>query len=118
MFQLSHEELESLRFQTGTSNDQRGGRRYLPYVFTQEGVAMLSGVLHSDRAVLVNIAIMRTFVKFRQTFASDTELVKYLKQIERKLLKHDHELKSVFEAIRQLTNTSSTTQKKIKALNE
>jgi len=66
MFQLTSEEADFLRCQTGTSKKSHGGRRYLPYVFTQEGVAMLSGVLNSERAVQVNIAIMRAFVRFRE----------------------------------------------------
>jgi len=108
-----------LRFQFGTSKKQRGGRRYLPYVFTQEGVAMLSGVLHSARAIQVNVAIMRTFVKIREALESNKELAKKLEQIERKLLKHDHDFKSVFEAIRQLMATGlPPTQKKIKNLSE
>jgi ORF6N domain len=66
MFQLTNEEAESLRFQIGTSNEGRGGRRYSPYAFTEQGVAMLSSVLNSDRAIQVNIAIMRAFVQLKQ----------------------------------------------------
>lgn len=66
MFQLTAEEHEALRRQIGTSKEGRGGRRYLPYVFTQEGVAMLSIVLQSPRAVAVNIAIMRAFIRLRR----------------------------------------------------
>ena len=119
MFQLTERELEALRFQFGTSKKQRGGRRYLPYVFTQEGVAMLSGVLHSDRAIQVNVAIMRTFVQLRRMLGSNHELAKKLEQIECELLRHDHDLKSVFEAIRQLMDIGSPLiQKKIKPLGE
>jgi ORF6N domain-containing protein len=66
MFQLSEEEFRRLRFQFGTSNRGRGGRRYRPYAFTEQGVAMLSSVLRSERAVEVNIEIVRTFVRLRQ----------------------------------------------------
>lgn len=66
MFQLSKVEAEALRSQIATSNDGRGGRRYAPYVFTEQGVAMLSGVLRSDRAIAVNIEIMRAFVELRR----------------------------------------------------
>lgn len=119
MFQLTENELEALRFQIGTSKKQRGGRRYLPYVFTQEGVAMLSGVLNSPRAIQVNVAIMRTFVQLRKTLRSNEELSKKLDQIERKILKHDHDFKSVFEALRQLMAIGSPlTQRRIKTLNE
>lgn len=80
---------------------------------------MLSGVLHSDRAIQVNVAIMRTFVQLRRTLELNNELVKKLEQIERKLLRHDHDFKSVFEAIRLLMATRSpVTQKKIKPLGE
>jgi hypothetical protein len=119
MFQINEKEYENLRFQFGTSRAQWGGRRTLPYVFTQEGVAMLSGVLHSERAIQVNVAIMRTFVQLRKILESNNELVKKLEQIERKLLRHDHDFKSVFEAIRLLMATGSpVTQKKIKPMGE
>ncbi len=120
MFQLSEVEYESLRFQIETLNIGRGKhRKYLPFVFTEQGVAMLSSSLKSKTAILVNIAIIRTFVKLRETLESNKELLSQLNKIESKLLKHDHELKSVFEAIRQLMATGSpVTQKKIKPLGE
>jgi len=111
MFQVTAEEAESLRYQFGTSNLKsqfvtsnkgRGGRRYLPYAFTEQGVAMLSGVLNSKRAIQVNIAIMRAFVKLRQMLASDKELAQKLAELERKLEGHDVQIRSLFEAIRQL----------------
>ena len=73
MFQLTEHEAEALRCQIGTSNKGRGGRRYLPYVFTEQGVAMLSSVLNSERAINVNSEIMRAFVKLRQLLASNTD---------------------------------------------
>ena len=120
MFQLNEKEHESLRFQFGTLNKGRGKhRKYLPYVFTEQGVAMLSGVLHSERAIQVNVAIMRTFVQLRRILESNSELIKKLEQIERKLLRHDHDFKFVFEAIRLLMATGSpVTQKKIRPLGE
>lgn len=66
MFQLNIKESVSLRFQIGTSKKTKGGRRYLPYAFTEQGIAMLSSVLHSKRAIQVNIAIMRVFVKLKE----------------------------------------------------
>ncbi len=69
MIQLDQAEVEALRSQIATSNEGRGGRRYAPYVFTEQGVAMLSGVLRSDRAIAVNIAIMRAFVELRRAAA-------------------------------------------------
>lgn len=81
MFQLTGREADALRFQSGSSKEGRGGRRYLPYVFTQEGVAMLSGVLHSPRAVAVNVAIMRAFVRLRQMALSVEELARRVSTI-------------------------------------
>jgi len=97
MFLLSMKEFESLRYQFGTS--KRGGRRYLPMVFTEQGVSMLSSVLRSKRAVKVNIEIMRTFVKLRGMLASHAQLSRKLDALEKK---YDAQFKSVFDAIRQL----------------
>ena len=100
MFQLSQEEAESLRFQTGMSKvSGRGGRRYLPYAFTEQGVAMLSSVLKSKRAVQVNITIMRAFVKLRELLATHKDLAEKLEALEKK---YDRQFKIVFDAIRQL----------------
>ena len=99
MFQLTPEESESLRLQFATSNRQWGGRRYLPYAFTEQGVAMLSGVLHSRRAVHVNVEIMRTFVKLRQILSSHAELARKLEELERR---YDSQFRAVFDAIREL----------------
>jgi hypothetical protein len=98
MIELSKEEFENLRFHFGTSS-QWGGRRYLPYAFTEQGVAMLSSVLNSDRAVHVNIEIMRAFVKLRQMLASNVELSRKLANLEKK---YDAQFKVVFDAIREL----------------
>ena len=97
MFQLSREEFEILRSQFVTSN--RGGRRYAPYAFTEQGVAMLSGVLRSERAVRVNVEIMRAFVRLRRILASDKKLARQLRDLEEK---YDARFKLVFDAIRQL----------------
>lgn len=110
MFQLTAEETEILRCQIGTSSLSHGGRRYLPYVFTEQGVAMLSTVLNSERAVLVNIEIMRTFVKLRQMLASNAELSRRLDELESK---YDKQFRVVFEAIRQLTSTPVRDRKEI-----
>lgn len=100
MFQLTKEEAESLRFQIGMSKPAgRGGRRHLPYAFTEQGVAMLSSVLHSKRAVLVNIAIMRAFVRLRELLATHKELARKLAELEQK---YDAQFRVVFDAIRQL----------------
>jgi phage regulator Rha-like protein len=98
MFQLSKEEFRNLRYQFGTSS-QWGGRRYPPYAFTEQGVAMLSSVLKSKRAVQVNIEIMRAFVRLREILSSHKELARKLAELEQK---YDHQFQEVFEAIRQL----------------
>jgi hypothetical protein len=97
MFQLTEDEADALRYQIGTSNKGRGGRRYLPFVFTEQGVAMLSSVLNSERAIRVNIEIMRAFVKLRQLLASNSELARRLDELESK---YDKQFKIVFVAIR------------------
>ena len=102
MFQLTADEFKSLRFHFGTSKKGRGGRRYLPLVFTEQGVAMLSSVLQSRRAIHVNIAIMRVFVKLKQILSTHKGLMYKLNELEKKTEKHDVEIKSIFEAIRQL----------------
>jgi hypothetical protein len=110
MFQLTAEEAEILRCQIGTSKKGRGGRRYLPYVFTEQGVAMLSSVLNSERAILVNIEIMRAFVKLRQMLASNTELARRLDELESK---YDKQFSVVFDAIRQLMSAPVRKRKEI-----
>ena len=102
MFQLTHLEAESLRRQIGASNVGRGGRRYLPYAFTEQGVAMLSSVLNSKRAIHVNIVIMRAFVKLREVMAAHKELAHKIETLERKYQEHDRELQLVFNAIKKL----------------
>lgn len=99
MFQLTDEEFEALRCQIGTSNEGRGGTRYLPHVFTEQGVAMLSGLLNSPRAIAVNVEIMRAFVRLRQMIASHADLARKLDGLEQK---YDSQFKVVFEAIREL----------------
>lgn len=101
MFQLGQAEAEALRSQIATSNDGRGGRRYAPYVFTEQGVAMFSGVLRSDRAIAVNIEIMRTFVELRRVAGSYAAIEKRLEEIERELGGHDEQLKQIFATLRQ-----------------
>jgi len=100
MFQLTAKEVGSLRSQFATS--KKGGRRYRPYVFTEQGVAMLSSVLNSERAIQVNIAVMRVFVKLRRVLSTHKELKHKLCQLEKKIEKHDSEIQAIFEAIRQL----------------
>lgn len=91
----------ALIFQSGTSKG-RGGRRHLPYAFTEQGVAMLSSVLRSPRAVEVNIAIMRTFVQLRRLMDSNGLLAEKIETLEAKYAQHDQQFQIVFDAIRQL----------------
>ena len=114
MFQLTSEEFENLKSQFVTSSlSNYGGRRKLPFVFTEQGVAMLSGVLNSERAVQVNIGIMRAFVSMRKMLSSNEEVSKKLVEIENKLGAHDEHFKKVFTAIRLLMNPPDKLDKEI-----
>ena len=113
MFQLSREEFENLRSQIVTSN--RGGRRYLPYAFTEQGVAMLSSVLRSYRAIVVNIEIMRTFVKLREMVSTQKKLAAKLEELEQK---YDEQFKVVFDVLRQLLEPPQKQQRQIGFIHE
>jgi phage regulator Rha-like protein len=112
MFQLNEEEFKILRFHFGTSS-QWGGRRYPPYAFTEQGVAMLSSVLRSKQAIQVNIAIMRAFVRLRAILFAHKELAQKLNQLERKVTKHDEEIMSIFKAIRKLMTPGEKPKRQI-----
>src|SRR5213596_1347381 len=101
MFQLKPEELAKLKFQFGISS-WGGRRRSRPYVFTEQGIAMLSSVLDSERAVKVNIAIMRTFVKLRQMLDTNRELAQKFSELERRVGKHDQEINTILQATQRL----------------
>jgi ORF6N domain len=108
MFQLTAEEWENLKSQFVISS--WGGIRTPPYAFTEQGVAMLSSVLNSERAVAVNIGIMRAFVKLRQMLSSNTELARKLESLEKK---YDAQFKVVFDAIRQLMSPPAKPKREI-----
>ncbi|PYL51797.1 MAG: DNA-binding protein [Verrucomicrobia bacterium] len=110
MFQLTGDEAAGLRFHFETSKTARGGRRYRPYAFTEQGVAMLSSVLRSLRAVQVNIAIMRTFVRLREMLLSHADLARKLAALENK---YDAPFKVVFDAIRELMQPSTPPRREI-----
>jgi hypothetical protein len=97
MFQLTAEEASNLRYQFGTSS--WGGRRYLPYAFTEQGVAMLSGVLRSERAAQVNVEIMRAFVRLRRMVSQQANLALKLDDLEQR---YDEQFRVVFDALREL----------------
>lgn len=108
MVQLSLEEFKNLKFHFGTSN--WGGTRKPPRAFTEQGIAMLSSVLNSQRAIQVNIEIMRTFVKLREMISTHKDLVRRLSELEKK---YDGQFQIVFEAIRQLMEIEEKPKKKI-----
>jgi len=111
MFQLNNNEFENLRFQFGTS--KQGGRRYNPYVFTEQGISMLSSVLRSEKAVQVNIAIIRTFVKLRQILSKNKRIANKVKELEDKFGKHDEEIQVIFNIIKQMLTPSEKPKQKI-----
>jgi hypothetical protein len=108
MFQLTKEEVSMCQDMSDRTRSQfatlkRGGNiKYLPYVFTEQGVAMLSGVLNSDRAIAVNIAIMRAFVRLRRILAAHKKIESKLKEHDQRLEKHDEHIYAIFEAIKGL----------------
>jgi hypothetical protein len=110
MFQLTEIEAENLRSQFVTSSLDYGGRRYLPLVFTEYGVAMLSSVLKSKQAIQVNIAIMRAFGRFRQLFESNKEVAGKISELENK---YDRQFKVVFDAIRELMSNHAVPRKRV-----
>jgi len=108
MFQLNNREVISLKSQIVISKSKRGGRRYMPYAFTEQGVAMLSSVLNSKRAIRVNVEIMRAFVRLRQIISSNKELARKIDKLEKK---YDEQFKVIFDAIRELMTTPAHTRK-------
>jgi hypothetical protein len=111
MVQLTAKETESLIFQTGISK-KRGGSRHFPHAFTQEGIAMLSSVLRSKRAVQVNIAIMRAFIKLREMLGANLELARKFDELEARVGGHDEQIAKIIEAIRQLVSPPPEEPKK------
>lgn len=124
MFQLTKEEFESLRFQFETleksdtplrlqneTSKGRGGTRYLPYAFTEQGVAMLSGVLNSDKAINMNIAIMRAFVEVRKILLKQSSIKEQLNEIKERLGEHDVQLNHIYEAMENLLDENAVQKK-------
>lgn len=108
MFTLSKQEFAILRSQIVTSS--WGGNRYTPYAFTEQGIAMLSSILNSERAIQVNIQIMRTFTKLRELMATHADLRRKIESMEKK---YDHQFQVVFDAIKQLLDPPTQTKRKI-----
>jgi phage regulator Rha-like protein len=136
MFQLTKEEFEGLRFQIETSKNSdalrlqnetlknidylrsqiatskgRGGTRYLPYAFTEQGVAMLSGILNSDKAINMNIAIMRAFIEVRKVLLKQSDLKEQLKEIKERLGEHDTQLNQIYDAMENLLDEKAAQRK-------
>jgi len=126
MFQLTKEEFEGLRFQIETlelednahplrlqieTSKGRGGTRYLPYAFTEQEIAMLSGVLHSDKAINMNIAIMRAFVEIRRIVLSHNDLREQLREIKEKMGEHDVQLNHIYDAMENLLDEKAAQRK-------
>lgn len=114
MIRLNREEFEALRSHFATLKQGRGEhRKYLPYAFTEQGVAMLSSVLNSERAIEVNIEIIRAFTRLRQLLSAHKELAQKLAELERKIGGHDEQIQIIFEAIRQLMTPPEPKKRKI-----
>jgi phage regulator Rha-like protein len=112
MFQLTREEYESLRSQIVTLEPGRGQHsKYLPYVFTEQGVAMLSGVVNSDKAIEMNIAIMRAFVAVRHVLLKQNDLKEQLKEIKERLGEHDTQLNHIYDAMENLLDEKAAQRK-------
>lgn len=125
MFQITKEELEDLRFQIETSESDNSLRsqivtlktgrgqhtKYLPYVFTEQGVAMLSGVLNSDKAIAMNIAIMRAFVEIRRILIQESDLRIQLNEIRERLGEHDTQLNAIYDAMENLLDEKAAQRK-------
>lgn len=117
MFQVSESEAEQLVSQNVIPHKKYFGGS-LPYAFTEQGVAMLSSILNSEQAIKINIAIMRVFVKLREMISTNKELAHRLEQLERKIEKHDEEIKLIFDAIRQLMTPPEPKHKRVGFLRE
>ena len=113
MFELTQEEFESLRSQFVTSKKGRGGARYLPLAFAEQGVSMLSGVLNSETAIRVHIQIIRVFAKMRELLLTHKDILLQLEKIEKKLTGHDEDIHLIFQYLKQLLNPPQPPRRKI-----
>ncbi|MCL4547368.1 MAG: ORF6N domain-containing protein [Bacteroidetes bacterium] len=102
IFRLTKKEFESLMLQFATSNSSRGGRRKLPFAFTEHGAIMAANILNSNKAVQMSVLVVRAFVQIRRNIISYGRLTKRLQELERKVVHHDYDIKEIIEAIRQL----------------
>jgi hypothetical protein len=114
MFQLSSEEANAARSQIAALNNPRGSNiKYLPYAFTEQGVAMLSSILNSETAIAVNIQIIRVFTQMKQALLDNKELFLKIEKIEKKLTQHDEEIQTVFKVLKKLLEPKPVVRKEI-----
>ncbi len=113
MFRLAPDEYEILRSQIATSKSERGGRRYLPYVFTEHGAIMLASVLNSTRAIEASIYVVRAFVRMREIITSHKDLARKLEELEKRVAGHDEDIRNLVMAIRQLMPSPPGKKRKI-----
>lgn len=113
MFQLNTKEAEDLRSQSATSKPQRGGRRYLPYAFTEHGAIMAATVLNSERAVEMSVFVVRAFVRLREILSTNRELAVKLAELESRLDTQDASIQNLFEAIKELMIPEEPTRRRI-----
>ena len=113
VFQLTREENEALRFQIGISNTGRGGRRYLPYAFTEHGAVMAASVLNSPKAAEMSVEVVRAFVRLRGFLAAHHQLAAKLEELEKKIASHDKHIVTLFDAVRSLMATPEKPKRQI-----
>jgi phage regulator Rha-like protein len=113
MFEMTSEELENWRTQFATSNREKMGLRHAPFCFTEQGVTMLACILNSDRAITVNIQIIRIFTRMREVLLTHKDILLQLEKIERKLTGHDEDIQLIFKYLKQLLNPPQQPRKRI-----
>jgi len=113
MFEMNKKEFENWRTQNATSKEDKQGLRYAPFCFTEQGVTMLSCVLSSDRAVNVNIQIIRIFTKMKEMLLTNKDILLKVQMVEHKLTAHDEDLKLIFEYLKKLLNPPQEPRKRI-----
>jgi hypothetical protein len=114
MFELTKEELENWRSQFVTSNSDKMGLRYMPFAFTEQGVAMLSSVLNSERAIQMNIQIIRIFTKMKEMALTHSDILLKLESLEKQGSKHSQEIQAIFKALKQLVQTPKIEEERVR----
>ncbi len=114
MFELTKEEFENWRSQFATSNSEKMGLRYLPFAFTEQGVAMLSSVLNSERAIQMNIQIIRIFTKMKEMALMHSDILLKLESLEKQGSKHSQEIQAIFKALKQLVQTPKIDEERVR----